>query len=215
MKFGFVGVATKNYSWRLETSLFLDGLERKRFLMCKMYCCISMLLSLLIAPHALYADETTDYHQARTWFNQALDGKDDVLDRSMEQFEKLLVAHPENLVYRSYLGACQTLEGRDAWMPWNKIRYTEKGLDTIDKALDALTLKDDELNIEGVSSRLVTMLVAASAFIRVPDHIFHRRAKGKKLLDKIVKHRAYASTPVFFKTSVQQTLKIFLSQKST
>jgi len=166
-----------------------------------------MLLALWATPFTLHADETTDYHQAWAWFDQALDDKDGALEKSITQFSQLHNDNPDHPVYRAYLGACKTLQGRDAWMPWNKMRHTEQGLDQIDKALDSLNPKHDSIKIQGVPLYLETMLVAANTFIQVPDSIFHRHAKGIRLLGKIKIHPAYAKTPDGFKAAVQQALK--------
>jgi hypothetical protein len=37
--------------------------------------------------------------------------------------------------YQAYLGAAQAMQGRDAWMPRNKLTAADKGLATLDKAL--------------------------------------------------------------------------------
>jgi len=52
-------------------------------------------------------------------------------------------------LFLAYQGSSYTLVGRDAWMPWNKIGYTEKGLDMIGKALRMLKPKHDFEKMRG------------------------------------------------------------------
>jgi tetratricopeptide (TPR) repeat protein len=170
------------------------------------YCGIIMLITLWMIPlHLHAAEDAVNFEQARAWFNQALDKKDGALEQATEQFEQLLTANPGHPVYQSYLGACKTLQGRDAWMPWNKMRYSEQGLDQIDKALDSLNNRHDSEKLQGVPLSLQTMLVAAVTFLNMPDNIFHRHARGKRLLKTIIDHPAYALTPEPFKKTVQQS----------
>ena len=70
----------------------------------------------------------------------------------------------------------------------------------IEQQLSDESIKELRLDLE-------TMLVAANTFIHIPDNIFHRRAKGVRLLGKIKIHPAHAKTPDGFKAEVQQALK--------
>jgi len=153
----------------------------------------------------LHADETADFQQARVWFNQALDSNENALEHASKQFTQLLSTNPDHPVYRAYLGACKTLKGREAWMPWNKMRYTEQGLDDIDKVLNTLDETHDDRRLLGTSLRLQTLLVAASTFLNLPDKIFHRHTKGVRYLGKIMADPAYASSSETFKQAVHRT----------
>jgi len=163
-----------------------------------------MILMLWVNPLTLHANETEDYQQARSWFNQALDERDGALDHAIEQFSQLLNTHSDLPVYRAYLGACKTLKGRDAWMPWDKMRYTEQGLDEIDKALNTLNESHNARLLLGASLRLQTMLIAATTFLNLPDNIFHRHAKGMRILGKMMIDPAYASSSKNFKKAAKK-----------
>ena len=142
------------------------------------------------------------FAQAQTLFEQALQEQDGALDQALRQFEALSEQHPENPVYRAYLGACMTLLGRDAWMPWNKMRYTEHGLDKLDQALKTLDERHDNRSLAGTSLRLQTMLIAATTFLNLPEHIFHRHARGARILGKIMHDPKYTSSSAAFKKAV-------------
>ena len=170
----------------------------------KTYYCIYMILTLWANPPMLHADETADFQQARIWFNQALYSNEGALKHATKQFTQLLSTNPDHPVYRAFLGACKTLKGREAWMPWDKMRYTELGLDDIDKALNLLDETHDTKLLLGTSLRLQTMLVAATTFLNVPDKIFHRHAKGVRYLGKLMVDPAYASSSETFKQAAHR-----------
>jgi len=159
-------------------------------------------MGLLLLSQLAHATEVS-FAQAHTAFIQALNEKDGALDRATEKFRALLKEHPNHPVYLAYLGACKALEGRSAWLLWNKMRYGEQGLDQIDRALNALRRKHDIEKLQGVPLSLHTMFVAATTFLDMPDEVFHRRDRGKRLLQKIINHPAYALAPDDFKESVQ------------
>lgn len=143
------------------------------------------------------------FNEAATVFQRAAAGEKGDVDRAIAAFEALVRAEPRNPVYAAYLGSALSMRARDAWMPWNKLRYTEQGLDHIDRALESLKPEHDKLLLRGVPASVETRLVAARTFVKLPDPIFHRRTAGKKLLTDLLKHPALASAPAAFRASVQ------------
>jgi tetratricopeptide (TPR) repeat protein len=61
------------------------------------------------------------------------DGRD--RKRSQTLFGEILGTHPGSAEALAYLGSLSTLEGRDAHLPWNKIRYVKKGCALMDQAV--------------------------------------------------------------------------------
>ena len=90
-------------------------------------------------------------------------------------------------------------------MPWDKMKYSEQGLDHIDRALATLKPDHDRQLVRGVPVSLETRFVAASTFVKLPDGIFHRRAAGQKLLDELLRNPALAAAPEAFRSAVQRT----------
>ncbi len=71
-------------------------------------------------------------------YNEAVVGdgaKVEFAYQSLVQLIEQQGAKPLSLVY---LGSTQTLQGREAFLPWKKMKYTEQGLATIDKGLSML-----------------------------------------------------------------------------
>lgn len=149
------------------------------------------------------ASSGAPFDEAAKIFLRASAGEAGEVDPAIAAFEALVRAEPRNPVYAAYLGSALSMRARDAWMPWNKLRYTEQGLDHIDRALESLKPEHDKLLLRGVPASIETRLVAARTFLKLPDAIFHRRTAGKKLLADLLKHPALASAPAAFRTSVQ------------
>ncbi len=51
------------------------------------------------------------------------------------QFDALLEREPANPLFAAYHAAAVVMQARDAWMPWNKMKYLEDGLADTDRAL--------------------------------------------------------------------------------
>jgi hypothetical protein len=137
-------------------------------------------------------------------FEQARSGEDRQIEPAIAAFAALASAEPRQPVYAAYLGSALTLKAREAWLPWNKLKYSEQGLDHIDQALAALKPEHDSQMQRGVPVSMETRLVAASTFLALPDRIFHRRASGKKLVDALLQHPALATAPAQYRAQVQK-----------
>lgn len=103
----------------------------------------------------------------------------------------------------AYLGSALAMQGKAAWMPWNKLKFTEQGLDQLDAALAMLRPEHGAVQVRGVPVSLQTRLVAAVTFVAVPDGLFHRRADGRKLLAALRADPLLATAPAAFRAEVE------------
>jgi hypothetical protein len=142
------------------------------------------------------------FAEAQQIFMRAQQGQEKDVEPAIAAFEALARAEPRNPVYASYLGSAITLKGRDALMPWNRMKYVEEGLDQLDGALAGLKPEHDKELLRGVPVGMEARLVAANTFMRLPDGIFHRRAQGKKLVADLLKQPALAGAPASFRAAV-------------
>lgn len=165
----------------------------------------ALALAIMVAAGSAQAQsDAAPFLAASSSFQQARGGQAGRIEPAIAAFEALAKAEPAQPLYAAYLGSAISLKARDAWMPWTKMKYTEQGLDHVDRALDALKPEHDRLLLRGVPVGLETRLVAASMFIALPDNIFHRRAAGVKLLDQVRRHPALAAAPEPFRDAVQR-----------
>ena len=165
-----------------------------------------LLLSVLLAVGAAAAQSPdAPFTGAANTFRQARDGQESRIEPAIAAFEALARAEPAQPLYAAYLGSAITLKAREAWMPWSKMKYSEQGLDHIDRALGTLKPEHDRQSMRGVPVGLETRFVAASTFVKLPDGIFHRRAAGLKLLEQVQRHPAFAAAPESFRSAVTKT----------
>lgn len=75
-----------------------------------------------------------DYQQQVEVYRQAIDGKQDTRD-ALEQLESWQSANPDEPLVKVYMGGAQCLVARDAWMPWTKLKFVNRGMDTMDAAI--------------------------------------------------------------------------------
>lgn len=140
------------------------------------------------------AVDATVLAQSRAVFAQAVQGDGGAVKTASERFQALYDKEPDNVVLRAYLGSCLTLQGREALMPWNKMRLVEAGLAHLDKALGQLGPQHDAPATGGVPPAMEARLVAASTYLKLPD-LFHRFDAGKRVVDEAMRHPAFASLP--------------------
>lgn len=142
------------------------------------------------------ATDDSRLNAAEAQFDKALAGDSGATAESVRQFEVLAAADgPRTVLYLAYLGAAQTLQGRDAWMPWTKMKATERGLATIDKALRQLAPRHDAELVRGSPVALLVRLIAARTFLAVPETFFHRNDRGRQLLKEAIAHPGFNAAP--------------------
>ena len=163
-----------------------------------------LFLSILTLSPPAFAQAPADagFAAALSQFNRARQGDSGQIEPAIAAFQ-VAPANPQyQAVYAAYLGSAQTLKGKAAWMPWNKMKFTEQGLDHIDQALASLRPEHDRVLIQGVPVGMTTRLVAAATFVAVPDGLFHRRAAGKSLLAELRRSPMLATTPDAFRAEL-------------
>jgi hypothetical protein len=161
------------------------------------------LLALAAAPAAL-ADVSGDFAAAEAVFQKAAANDTGATPDAVRRFEQLAAADsPQTPLFTAYLGAAQTLQGRDAWMPWTKMRATERGLNTLEKALRRLEPRHDRELARGTPVSIEVRLVAATTYIAVPS-MFNRYDQGKQALRDAFASPAFAAAPAEVRARLHQ-----------
>jgi hypothetical protein len=134
--------------------------------------------------------------EPRAVFLRGVDGDKRAVRDATHRFRLLSQDHPGEPVFIAYLGACMTLQGRDAANNIEKGRLTDEGLSEVDQALKLLVEGADKSS----PRYLDTLLVAANTFIHIPS-FFNRQDQGKRLLQEILAHRAFDGMAAGFKAA--------------
>ncbi|MCX7180798.1 MAG: hypothetical protein NTX56_19205 [Proteobacteria bacterium] len=179
---------------------------------CHALLLVLMVLSIGGLASQAFAQATPEasLEAAISHFNRARQGDADQLEPAIAAFRATPATPALQPLSSVYLGSAITLKGKAARLPWNKMKFTYQGLDSIDQALAALRPEHDRVLVQGTPLSLVTRVVAAATFIAVPDGIFHRRASGKALLAELRRSPLPAATPAAFRAelgAVEASLK--------
>jgi hypothetical protein len=162
-------------------------------------------LAFVIACSGAFAAQPSDassaFIAARQQFAAASAGDASARDACIEAFGKLAGAQPGHPVFLAYQGAGVALQGRDAMMPWNKLKFAEQGADMVEKALSLLAPEHDKLLLNGTPASIETRLVAANTLLALPEFM-NRRAGGKRALQAALDSPALAQAPAPVRASL-------------
>lgn len=139
-------------------------------------------------------------------YNQAAQGDKAQVELAISKLQQEVSEHGADALTLAYLGSAQALMGRDAWMPWNKMKYTERGLATLDKGLSLLSESQnvaEQPRRQGLPVNQLATAVAAATFTALPD-LFNRFERGYDL------YLSLLADDVFRKQSFQATAWIYL-----
>ena len=166
---------------------------------------LALLAALVLPP--LGSAETpaaaTDVPTAITTFQRASGGDDSAIGPAAAQLTALSRSQPSDPLLLAYAGAATSMQARTTWLPWRKMGYAEDGLAQIDKALALLTPAHDTLLHRNVPVALETKLTAAGTFLALPS-MFNRGERGRRLLDEVMKHPVYPTTPAAFQDAARK-----------
>lgn len=164
----------------------------------------ALFVAILLLSPVVFAQASTDaaFTAALGQFNRARQGDSGQIEAAIAAFQTVPASPLHQPLYAAYLGSAQALKGKAAWMPWNKMKFTDQGLDQIDQALASLRPEHDRVLVQGVPLGLTIRLVAAATFVAVPDGLFHRRSAGKSLLAELRRNPLLASTPEAFRAEL-------------
>lgn len=140
-------------------------------------------------------------------YNQAAEGDSGKVEQVYEQLTQLVEANGTDGLSLVYLGSTKTLMGRDAWMPWNKMKHTEQGLATISKGLDLVAASqvpvEDQAIRQGLPESLLAQAIASTTFTSLPD-MFNHFERGYDLYIELL------NKPEFLEQSYETTAWIYI-----
>lgn len=155
---------------------------------------LCLLLMALPWVHAQVPNYETEFGAALQLYQRAVEGERSATRDAEQSLALLVEQYPSDPVAQLLHGSSQTLRGRDAWMPWNKLSYTEDGLEQMS---NALRLLDDEHwahHFESLPVPIYVRMVAGINFVEVPD-MFGRFEQGYELLQQLSEDSVVAQLP--------------------
>lgn len=157
-------------------------------------------VTLLGVAHPPQSSAGTPFEDAKAVFAAVRAGKAEPRD-AISKFDALLERDAANPLFAAYRAAAVVMQARDAWMPWNKLKYLDDGLADMDRALAMLKPQHEQADASGLSVGALVRLVAANTFIAVPS-FSNRRADGQRLVRDIIANPGFSRTPAPFRISV-------------
>lgn len=131
--------------------------------------------------------------EARAAFAAGAAGDAKAGERAAEAFATLSASHPGHPVLLAYQGALLALQGRDAFLPWQKMRAADKGAKLIDAARAMLAPAHEQSAFRGTPEGGETRLVAARTLLALPEFM-GRQASGKQVLEAALASPGYPAS---------------------
>ncbi|ASK53556.1 TPA: hypothetical protein ACGF6D_001782 [Vibrio cholerae] len=146
-------------------------------------------------------------------YNQAAQGDEKLVEPLYADLEKLVAQEGATALSLVYLGSTRTLMGRDAFLPWKKMRYSEEGLAMIEKGLSLLsanTSNSEEIR-NGLPVQMLAMAVAAATYTSMPD-MFNHFERGydlylNLLADPQFQTQPFAATAWIYRLAIVAALR--------
>jgi len=146
-------------------------------------------------------------------YNLAAEGDEDKVEVVYEQLNQQIKSKGVDALSMVYLGSTQTLMGRDAFMPWNKMKYTEQGLVMISKGLSLLGTDsiDHQEYRQGLPESILAKAIAATTFTSLPD-MFNHFERGydiylELLADESFSTQSYDATSWIYIYAIKASLR--------
>ncbi len=141
--------------------------------------------SLAIVSNHVQADDALlqkgyDHYLASTDEGSSKDTK-----KAIQIFEAVLEQDPSNAFATVMLGASYALKGRDALMPWKKMKFAENGMELMSKAQNMIDEDDYNSTFEHLPVYIQVKSQAGIVFSSVPK-MFNRLEDGRNLLEEVV-----------------------------
>ena len=183
-----------------------------------------LLINLFATP--AYADLQSDFKTAHASFLSFFDdNKDEDFDAAWQQFDQLDAQFPDHPAVQTYYGALETIKANRVLMPWSKIKWVERGLDRIDRAMTLLDPEHDKENLVGIPVATDSRIAATTTLLAVPgfmNRLEDAKAVFADLMDTtdmeaiptVVKRRIYQlGVDIATKTDVKQQLEEWSSRR--
>lgn len=127
-----------------------------------------LLLAFSLTTGAAAASES-DFDRAVANYLKVIRKNDfDATEEAIKAFKEVLEKNPAEHRANVYMGSLTAQLAKLAWIPWNKLRYVHRGIELMDKGVEAVdkSIKDPQVVIDSHMIRGITSARIPSAFKR-------------------------------------------------
>lgn len=148
-------------------------------------------------------------------YQLAASGDERKTEQVFSQLSHLLEQEKEAPLTLVYLGSAETLMGRDAFLPWNKIKYVEQGVGKIDKGIRLLSsqtkLLSEQEVVMGLPEYQLARATAATTLTQLPDR-FNCFGRGydlyiQLLTDAEFYQQAFSASSWVYRYAIEAALR--------
>lgn len=137
----------------------------------------------LVGANPAMADQAQVAEGYKYYQISSQDGGSGNTKKAIKLFTKAVDEDPQDPLANVLLGASYALKGRDALMPWTKMKSTEKGLAIMSDSIEMLSDEDEKRLFERLPVHIQVKSQAGIVFTSVPD-FFNRFDQGRELLEE-------------------------------
>lgn len=146
------------------------------------------LVAFSLMSNLTFAAENRSIMSLRTLYKVAVTERGDAVNAAMAKADEILERQPNDTVALVYKGSLLTMMGGDAFMPWNKLRYVQGGIDLMDNALGTI----QRFRSHGADAGVEALMVAAFTNSRLP-RMFKRDALARQQIAELIVHPAFGT----------------------
>ena len=148
-------------------------------------------------------------------YNLAAEGDETMVDTVYGQLNQLMEQQGAKPLTLVYLGSTQTMQGRDAFLPWNKMKFTEQGLATIAKGLGLIDTLPESLEqqqrVQGIPESYLAQAMAATTYTSLPD-LFNHFDRGYDMFLTLLaqpqfEQQPFAATSWIYRYAIEAALR--------
>jgi hypothetical protein len=171
-----------------------------------------LLLSAQLYTSSVQADLKAEFQSAHDTFLSFVDGQDSDFKAAWRQFEQLDSLYPDHPAVQTYYGSLETIKASSVSIHWNKVKWVERGLERIARALTLITPKHQTEQLIGISIALDSRIAAVQTLLSVPKFL-HRFDDARDLFADLLDTTDLESQPVVVQQRIFQ-LGMEIAEKS-
>lgn len=171
-----------------------------------------LLLSAQLYATNVQADLKAGFQSAHASFLSFIDEQDGDFNFAWQQFEQLDSLYPDHPAVQTYYGSLETIKASRVRMPWNKVKWVERGLDRIDRAMSLLTPEHQAEQLIGIPVALDCRIAAVQTLLSVPKFL-HRFDDARDIFADLLDTNDLESLPFVVQQRVFQ-LGMEIAEKS-
>lgn len=103
----------------------------------------------------------------------------------IETMESLLRQYPHDPLLTAYYGSTLSAKAKEAWLPWERKRYVNASVDSLNKSLILLTAPSYHTPYQGLNEGVFVESLAALSLMHLPSH-YTQQQRGFEMIQAVM-----------------------------